>query len=119
MDRIVVEGIEVWGRHGVLAHERELGQRFVVDVAIEADLVAAGESDHLDDTLDYGVLAARVRDVVAGGPYRLIEAVAARVADACLEDPRVTAADVVVHKPAAPLSVTVRDVRVELRRERR
>jgi Trk K+ transport system NAD-binding subunit len=38
LDRIEIVGIEVFGRHGVLPHERELGQRFVVDVALDVDL---------------------------------------------------------------------------------
>lgn len=118
MDRIVVEGIEVWARHGVLPHEGELGQRFVIDLAIEVDLATAGRTDDLADTVDYGTLAARVHDTVAGERYRLIEAVAARVAELCLDDARVAAAEVRVRKPSAPLTVPAGEVRVELRRER-
>jgi hypothetical protein len=38
VDRITVTGIEVFAHHGVLPHERELGQRFVVDLALDLDL---------------------------------------------------------------------------------
>ncbi len=118
MDRITLTGIEVWARHGVLEHERVLGQRFLVDVTLEADLAAAAASDHLADTLDYGAVARRVHDTVAGTPRDLIETVAALVLDALLEDDRVTAAEVVVHKPQAPMPVPVQDVAVRMRRER-
>lgn len=118
MDRIVVEGIEVWARHGVLPHERELGQRFVIDVALELELAPAVASDELADTVDYGALAEHVRNAVDAGPYRLIETVAGRVAEVCLEDSRVVATEVVVHKPSVPLTVPAGEVRVELRRER-
>lgn len=118
MGRIVIAGLEVWGRHGVLAHEQQLGQRFVVDVALELDLAPAGASDDLADTVDYGALSQRIHDLVAGAPRQLIEAVAADVADLCLADERVGAVEVVVHKPDAPLTVPAREVRVELRRER-
>lgn len=118
MDSIHIAGIEVWAHHGVLPHETEIGQRFVVDVGLEVDLAAAASSDHLADTVDYGALAQQVHDVVAGGPHQLIEAVAGRVLDVCLTDPKVTAATVTVHKPYAPLPVTAREVAVTLRRSR-
>ena len=118
MDRITIEGVEVFARHGVLPDERERGQMFRVDVSLDLDLAPAAASDELEESIDYGVLAGRVAEVVAGGPYDLIETVAGRVLDVCLQDVRVQAAEVVVHKPQAPLSVPVQDVRVSLRRAR-
>ncbi len=56
MDRISVTGIEVFAHHGVLPHERELGQRFVVDLALELDLAPAAASDDVADTVHYGDL---------------------------------------------------------------
>lgn len=118
MDRIQLEGIEVWAHHGVLAHERELGQRFTLDVVVELDLSDAAASDRLDATIDYGALAQRVHDAVASDPAQLLETVAGRVVALCLDDPRVEAAEVTLHKPCAPLGVLARDVAVQLRRER-
>jgi 7,8-dihydroneopterin aldolase/epimerase/oxygenase len=119
VDRITLSGIEVFGRHGVLPHEREHGQRFVVDVVLEVDLAAAAGSDRLADTVDYGGLAAAVAAVVGGEPADLIETVAGRVADLALADERVAAVEVTVHKPNAPLPVVAREVAVTLRRTRR
>jgi 7,8-dihydroneopterin aldolase/epimerase/oxygenase len=119
MDRIAIDGIEVFAHHGVLDHERELGQRFVVDLIVEADLAAAAASDDLADTIDYGHLAGRIAAVAAAPPAALLETVADRIARCCLEDGRVTAVEVTVHKPAAPLPVVARGVAVTLRRERR
>ena len=118
MDRIAITGLEVFGHHGVLPHEREHGQRFVVDVVVELDLGAAAASDALADTVDYGALAGDVAAIVGGEPCDLIEAVAGRVADRCLTDPRVVAAEVTVHKPGAPLPAPAHDVAVTLRRSR-
>lgn len=118
MDRIVIEGLEVWAHHGVLPHERELGQRFLVDVALELDLTAAGASDRLQDTVDYGSLAQAVHDRVASERHDLLERVAERVAELTLEDDRVEAVVVAVHKPSAPLTVPSAGVRVEVRRTR-
>ncbi len=118
MDRITITGIEAFGYHGVLEHERTYGQRFVVDVALGVDLSAAGASDDLADTVDYGTLAAEVADLVTGPPCDLIEALAERIAARCLSDPRVQAAEVTVHKPSAPVPVVAEEVSVTLRRVR-
>lgn len=120
-DRIVLTGLTVRGRHGVFEHERRDGQDFVVDLTAWLDLTAAGRSDDLADTLDYGALAEAAAEIVAGPPCDLIETVAARIADAVLAAPnfaRVRAVEVTVHKPSAPIPLAFADVAVVLRRER-
>jgi dihydroneopterin aldolase len=99
MDRMLLEDMVFYGYHGDLAPERELGARFRVDVALGADLSAAGRSDHLDDTLDYVRAYQAVRDVVEGGErHRLLESLAEAVAQAVLALPRVVEAQVRVRK---------------------
>ena len=117
MDRITITGIEVFGHHGALPHERELGQPFVVDVTLEADLGPAAASDSLEDTIDYGAVAGEVASVVAGPAAQLIETVAQRIAERCLTHPHVLAVEVTVHKPNAPLPVVVHDVAVTVARQ--
>jgi 7,8-dihydroneopterin aldolase/epimerase/oxygenase len=118
VDRISLEGIEVFAYHGVLDHERELGQRFVIDAHLELDLAAAAASDDLAETVDYGTLAGDLAAAATGERCDLLEALAGRLLDRCLADDRVVAAEVTVHKPAAPLPVVAREVSVTLRRER-
>jgi dihydroneopterin aldolase len=117
-DRISLTGLRVRGHHGVFEHERVDGQEFVVDVVLEVDTSAAAASDDLADTVDYGALAAGLADVVAGEPVDLLERLAARLAAVCLADARVSAAEVTVHKPQAPIPLTFTDVAVSIRRER-
>jgi dihydroneopterin aldolase len=117
-DRVTLTGLRVTGRHGVFAHERLTGQEFVVDATLELDTAPAARSDDLADTVDYGALAQRLAAEVAGEPVNLIETLAGRLADACLRDPRVLAAEVTVHKPAAPIPLTFGDVAVTIRRAR-
>lgn len=117
-DRIVLSGLEAVGHHGVLAHEKTSGQRFVVDVDLEADLRRAGASDDLHDTVDYGGVASRVVERIEGEPFDLVERLADVIAEDILEHPRVDAVEVTVHKPQAPLAVRFADVRVHVRRER-
>jgi dihydropteroate synthase len=117
-DRITLTGLRVTGRHGVFAHERLTGQEFVVDATLEFDTAPAARSDDLADTVDYGALAQRLAAEIAGEPVNLIETLAARLAEVCLRDPRVRAAEVTVHKPAAPIPLTFGDVAVTVRRSR-
>ena len=80
-DRIELRGLTVRGHHGVFEHERRDGQDFVVDITVWVDLAAAAASDDLADTIDYGMLAQRAADVVAGPPRNLIETVAGEIAE--------------------------------------
>ena len=118
MDRIELRGSEAYGRHGVLPHEQELGQTFTVDVALELDLAPAGASDNLADTVDYGTFSADLAAVVRDERYDLIERLATRLAEVCLDRPKVGAAIVTVHKPHAPVPVPLADVVVTVRRTR-
>lgn len=117
-DRIALRGLTVRGHHGVFDHERRDGQDFVLDLVLDVDLAEAGASDDLADTVDYGALAEGAAAVVAGPPRRLIEAVAAEVAQRVLDDERVTAVEVTLHKPQAPITVPFDDVAVVVRRSR-
>ena len=118
-DRIELRGLTVRGNHGVFDHERRDGQDFVVDITVWIDLAAAAASDDLNDTFDYGVLAKRAADIVAGPARDLIETVAAEIAKDVMTDARVHAVEVVLHKPHAPIPLTFSDVAVVARRSRR
>jgi dihydroneopterin aldolase len=113
-DTIHLSGIEVFAHHGVFDHERSDGQLFVVDVDVEVDVSRAANTDALEDTLDYGALALAVRDAVAGEPLNLLEALALRV----LRADQALAARVTIHKPSAPMPVSLAGVSVTVYRER-
>lgn len=117
-DRIELRGLKVRGNHGVFEHERRDGQDFVVDITAWLDLSAAAATDDLADTLDYGALAQRAADIVAGPPRNLIETVSAEIADDLMSDARLQEVEVVVHKPSAPIPLTFDDVAVVARRSR-
>ncbi len=117
-DLIVLRGLTAQGRHGWFDEEQERGQTFHVDVGLEVDTAAAAVTDDLADTVDYGTLAAQVVALVEAQPVRLIETLAQRIADLCLDDPLVQTVEVTVHKPEAPVSVLFHDVSVTIRRSR-
>ena len=117
-DRIEIRDLRVTGTHGVLPEEQHRPQPFAVDITAWVDMTLAQQSDDLADTVDYGTLAADVVALVAGEPVRLVETLAERVADRCLDDPRVHAVRVTVHKPQAPVTVPFDDVTVTVVRRR-
>jgi dihydroneopterin aldolase len=118
-DRIQLQGLTVHGHHGVFESERRDGQEFVVDITVWIDLDRAGASDDLADTVDYGELAKRAADIVAGPARNLIEAVAADIADDVMRDERIHATEVTVRKPQAPIPLAFNDIAVVIRRSRR
>jgi dihydroneopterin aldolase len=117
-DRIDLTGIEVYAKHGVLDQEQERAQVFRVDVTAYTDLSAPGESDDIADALDYSTLAMEVREAVGSESNKLIETVAARVADAVMAHPQVTKSIVTIHKPDAPIDLVFEDVSVTIERSR-
>jgi dihydroneopterin aldolase len=114
-----MEGMSFYAYHGVNPEERELGQRFVVDLTVEADLSVPGRSDELSDTVDYSEVYRAVKAVVEGEPYNLLEAVAEAVARRVLTSFPVTAVRARVTKPSPPIRNAVLDgVSVEVYRVR-
>lgn len=118
-DRILVEGIEVFARHGVLPEEARDGQVFFVSLDCELDLAAAGRSDDLAATVSYADLAALTHAIATGQRFGLIEALAEAVAAAALARfPLLDALTVRVDKPSAPMPVRVGGVAVAITRRR-
>lgn len=103
-DRIELRGLTALGVCGALPEEQERPQPLSVDVDIEADLGPAGESDELDDTVDYGAICALVERVVTTERFVLLERLAARIAELILSDDRVDAVTVAVHKLRPPVA---------------
>lgn len=118
LDRIALRGIRVHAHHGVYPAERAEGQLFVVDVVLGVDTSVAAATDSLADTVNYAELAENVAKAVGSDPVDLIETVAHRVADVCLESPLVADVEVTVHKPQAPVGVQLDDIAVTIHRSR-
>jgi dihydroneopterin aldolase len=95
--RLFLSGIRAEGRHGARPGEKDTAQPFVVDLDLEVDVTG----DEIDATADYRGIIERVREVIEGGSFDLIESMAASIAGACLTFGPIERATVVVHKPNA------------------
>ncbi len=107
-----------YGYHGATPEERSLGQRFVVDLEVGADLRAAGASDDLAHTIDYGTLYREAKHILEGQPLNLLEAVAERIAATALGHPGARWARVRIHKPGVAIAGSIlAEATVEITRE--
>jgi 7,8-dihydroneopterin aldolase/epimerase/oxygenase len=119
MDKIYVTRMQFYGYHGVFPEETRLGQRFMVDLVVDVDLKKAGQSDNLDESINYGELYQLCKDIVEGKPFKLVEAVAEEIASRCLgEYPKAQSVTVKVIKPDPPIQGHYESVAVEIMRSR-
>ncbi|NQU40411.1 MAG: dihydroneopterin aldolase [Lentisphaerae bacterium] len=102
---------------GIYDEERREKQDVIINITLYADLRKAGLSDDIEDTVDYKTIKKRVIGMVEGSAYLLVERLAQRIAELCLEDARVEIAQVRVAKPGALRFA--RTVEVEITRRRK
>lgn len=74
---IAIEGLQLWGRHGVLEQERVHPQVFEVDVTLKLPKV---ETDDLSQTVDYGQVIEAIHRLNQAHHFQLIEAFAQAIA---------------------------------------
>jgi dihydroneopterin aldolase len=118
-DIIFITGVVIHARHGVMEHETEVGQRFVIDLELDVDLSDSSRTDRLADTVSYSNVVTAATTAFKNNNYKLLERAAGAVADAVLAAfPRVNAIKVTVHKPHAPIAAIFEDVGVVLTRAR-
>ncbi len=114
-DRIELRGLRLVGVVGVLPEERTRAQPLELDVDLAVDMAAAGASDALDDTVDYGAVCDTLAAVVAELRPELLERLAVALAEAVLAlDGRIAQVDLAVRKlrPPVPHALTSSGVRV-------
>jgi len=118
-DTIFITGVVIHARHGVMEHETQVGQRFVIDLELSTDLSESSRTDRLSDTVSYSNVVSTATAAFKDANYKLLERAAGAVAESILATfPRVSAVKVTVHKPHAPIAAIFGDVGVVLTRSR-
>lgn len=106
--QIEVLGLELFGHHGVLQHEKDYGQTFFVDVKL---LVEASGEDELAKTVSYADVADLISASFNAERNDLLEALSARLQQAVLSmSEQIISCEIAVHKPQAPLNQKFKDV---------
>lgn len=117
LDVVELTGLRARGHHGVLPEETAQGQQFGADLRMWVDTRHAAAADALGRTVNYAEVADAVVEEIGGGPYRLIETLADRIARRVLTDQvLVRDLELTVHKPSAPIPHPFDDVRLTIRR---
>lgn len=117
MDRIYIRDLTVRCIIGVFPEERRDKQDVVINIIMGCDHSQAARSDRIEYAVDYKAIKKRVITLVEQSEFFLLEALADRIAGACLENPRVSNVTVTVDKPGALRFA--RSVAVEVTRNRR
>ena len=113
MDHILLQGMSFHGRHGVRPAERERPQEFKVDVEVDCDLSEPGRTDRIEDTVDYRRVRAIAKEVIEGESQKLLETLAARIADRVLQLQRVGGVSVRISKrPESMQPIAAASVRI-------
>ncbi len=100
--------------HGVWDEEREIGQRFEVDLDLKIDTSKAAETDKLTDTVDLYAAFETVEKVLSSGKFRLIETMAEKIAQAIFKKFAVKEVIVRVRKPHAPIRGIQDGIEIEI-----
>ncbi len=103
-DRILLRDLRVMAYCGVLEEEQARRQPFQINVEVVADLTAAGQSDDLNDTINYGVLTDRIEELVETSRFALLEFFAQQIADLCLADGKTIEVTVEILKERPPMA---------------
>ena len=102
-DLVFLEGMRFYAFHGNNPEERALGQPIVVDLEVKMDLLKAGISDYLSDTVSYSALYKVVKSEIEASPKSLLEAVSNSIAQRILDSFSVEEVRVKVKKISPPI----------------
>lgn len=115
---INLEGLEFFAYHGVYSEERKIGNKYGIDIAIEANISDSGITDDLSKTIDYEAVYQIVKKEVEN-PTKLLETIALRIVDKILVHfPEVSKARVSVAKFNPPVGGICQKARVSLQKNR-
>ncbi len=116
MGQIDLEGLEFFAYHGHYPIEKEVGNKFILNVSIQTDCAAAGKSDRLEDALDYQKVYSLIKQEMAI-PSDLLEHVATRILDKLFAElPAIDKAWVKISKMNPPMGGQIEKVSVTLSR---
>ena len=100
-DRIIIKDLLLRGIIGINDWEREKRQDIMINITLSGDLRAAGESDKIEDAINYRTITKKIIQHVEESARYTVEALATDIAKLCLSAEGVQRAQVRVEKPGA------------------
>lgn len=118
MDIIRLNNITLFAHHGVAPQERELGQRFTLNVELVADLTAVARTDELSDAIDYEAVLHTVTAAFTGRACNLLEHAAWNVVRVLFKEFPAEEIRIRVRKSGAGIDASLESAEVELVKKR-
>jgi dihydroneopterin aldolase/2-amino-4-hydroxy-6-hydroxymethyldihydropteridine diphosphokinase len=117
LDQMHIDGLEVFGKHGVFKEEQFLGQKFIVNAVLYTNTRNAATTDNLDLSINYAEISNQITDFMKNHTYKLIETVAEKLAEYLLLNTKgLEAISLEIKKPWAPVNLPLESVSVKIRR---
>lgn len=117
MDKIKIEELEVFAKHGVFPEENVLGQKFLVSAVLYTDTRKAGQTDDLTASIHYGEISQFIDRFMKEHTFCLLERAAERLAEELLlHTPLLKRIELEIKKPWAPVGLPLKTVSVEIDR---
>ena len=118
MDKICIIDLKIPGKHGVYEFEKDKEGLFELDIEMYTDLTLPGNSDQLNDTVNYDEAVGVITDIFHKKDYNLIEAVGNDICKGLLRKYPIEKVIVRIRKPHAPIMANLKTVEIELIREK-
>ena len=119
MDKIILKGVQFHGYHGVAEAERQLGQKYEIDLELMTDLSTAGKTDDLAHTINYAEVVQLVIDIGTRQSFQLFEALAETIAREILAQFQIEEVRITVKKLSPPIEPRLTYAGVQIHRKRK
>ena len=120
MDQLRIKDLQVYAYHGVFPEEKELGQRFVLDLWVDYEMTRAARTGDLEASIHYGILAEQLTEWMQAEKIDLIETVAFQLLQNIFENYAfVEKVRLELKKPWAPVPLPLDTCSVAIEREKR
>lgn len=118
MEQILVQGLQVFGYHGVYEQEKEEGQTFLVNCVMDTSFASAIHSDDVGETVDYGTVCLFIKKYFEEKAYDLLEKVADELATSIMYAfPGIEKIQIQITKPNAPIPMEFESVGVRVEKK--
>ena len=120
MGKIVIEEMEFYAFHGHYQEEQIVGNRFLVDLEMEADLSAPADSDMLKDAVNYQQAYQIIKNEMRRTKSNLLENIGKRILDALFEEMEgIEKATIRVRKLNPPMGGPIKSVGIKMSRKQK
>ena len=114
MDKIRLNNVQIYAYHGLIPEEKQLGQKFQIDVEISTNLTDSCKSDNIVDTINYKEVYDIVKICFNNSQKKIIESVASDIAEIILKNNRVIDTKIIIRKPSVPIDGICDSVEIEI-----